>query len=207
MKKYAVSTGPDIPEIDAEGWLQNALRHPSPNHDERPSGTLIDLLVIHNISLPPGEFTGDWIDDFFLNQLDPTAHPYFAIIAEMRVSAHLLIRRDGRLIQYVPYEQRAWHAGTSCFNGRERCNDYSIGIELEGDDMTPFTEAQYRVLADCTRRLQVRYPAITPERIIGHSDIAPDRKTDPGPAFDWDDYRERLCKAEIMTQGNVHSFR
>ncbi|AFL74975.1 1,6-anhydro-N-acetylmuramyl-L-alanine amidase AmpD [Thiocystis violascens] len=190
MTEYAGSTGAGISGIDAEGWLQGALRHPSPNQDARPPGAPIDLLVIHNISLPPGAFDGDWIDDLFLNRLDPSAHPYFAAIAGIRVSAHLLIRRDGTLIQYVPCEQRAWHAGVSCFQGRERCNDYSIGIELEGDDRTPFAAAQYRVLADCTRHLQRRYPAITPARIAGHSDIAPGRKTDPGPAFDWNRYRE-----------------
>ncbi len=189
MTEYASPTSIDISGIDAEGWLLGARHHLSPNRDARPPGTPIDLLVIHNISLPPGKFEGDWIDDFFLNRLDPTVHPYFTTIAEIRVSAHLLIRRDGRLIQYVPCEQRAWHAGVSCFQGRERCNDYSIGIELEGDDTTPFTKAQYRVLAECTQRLRIRYPAITLERITGHSEIAPGRKTDPGPFFDWVCYR------------------
>ena len=186
---------PDFPSrsgVDAAGWLTGFQHHPSPNVDARPPGADIDLLVIHNISLPPDEFGGDWIDAFFLNRLDPSAHPYFASIAGMRVSAHLLIRRDGALIQYVPCEQRAWHAGLSCFQGRERCNDYSIGIELEGSDRIPFTDAQYRALADCTQRLQIRYPAITHERITGHSDIAPGRKTDPGPAFDWGRYRELI---------------
>ena len=179
-------------DIDSEGWLAGAERRPSPNQDARPAAAAIDLLVIHNISLPPGEFGGDWIDDLFLNRLDPSAHPYFAPIASVRVSAHLLIRRDGRLIQYVPFEWRAWHAGVSSFQGRERCNDYSIGIELEGTDETPFTEAQYRVLADCTRRIRSRYPAIDAARIVGHGDIAPGRKTDPGPAFDWVRYRDAM---------------
>ncbi|MBK1717120.1 N-acetylmuramoyl-L-alanine amidase [Thiocystis violacea] len=179
--------------LDPAGWLTGAERRPSPNQDERPPGTDIDLLVIHNISLPPGEFAGDWIDDLFLNRLDPTAHPYFAPIASVRVSAHLLIRRDGRLIQYVPGERRAWHAGVSSFDGRERCNDYSIGIELEGADDVPFTEAQYRTLADATHCLQIRYPAITARRITGHSDISPGRKTDPGPAFDWARYRALIA--------------
>jgi N-acetyl-anhydromuramoyl-L-alanine amidase len=179
-------------DIDAEGWLAAAERRPSPNQDARPPETTIDLLVIHNISLPPGEFGGDWIDDLFHNRLDPNAHPYFAPIAAVRVSAHLLIRRDGRLIQYVPCERRAWHAGVSSFQGRERCNDYSIGIELEGTDDTSFTEAQYIRLAACTRQIRQRYPTISAERIVGHADIAPDRKTDPGPAFDWARYRRDI---------------
>ncbi|MTW19728.1 1,6-anhydro-N-acetylmuramyl-L-alanine amidase AmpD [Allochromatium palmeri] len=180
------------PDIDVEGWLAGAERRPSPNQDARPPGTVIDLLVIHNISLPPGEFGGDWIEALFLNRLDPNAHPYFTPIAAVRVSAHLLIRRDGRLIQYVPCECRAWHAGLSSFQGRERCNDYSIGIELEGTDETPFTEMQYAALVACTRHLQRHYPAITAERIVGHADIAPGRKTDPGPAFDWARYRRDI---------------
>ena len=183
---------PDRREEDAAGWLAGAQRRPSPNQDARPPDTRIDLLVIHNISLPPGEFQGNWIDDLFLNRLDPNAHPYFAPIASVRVSAHLLIRRDGCLIQYVPCDRRAWHAGVSAFQGRERCNDYSIGIELEGADDIPFTDAQYQRLADCTRDIQERYPAITRERITGHSDIAPERKTDPGPAFDWERYLAML---------------
>jgi N-acetyl-anhydromuramoyl-L-alanine amidase len=183
---------PPGPDIDAEGRLLGAEHRPSPNQDARPPQTAIDLLVIHNISLPPGEFGGDWIDDLFHNRLDPNAHPYFTPIAAVRVSAHLLIRRDGRLIQYVPCAHRAWHAGVSSFQGRERCNDYSIGIELEGTDETPFTEAQYAALAACTRRLQRHYPAIIAARIVGHADIAPGRKTDPGPAFDWARYRRDL---------------
>lgn len=179
-------------DIDAEGWLAGAERRPSPNFNARPAGTEIDLLVIHNISLPPGELGGPWIDDLFLNRLDPSAHPYFAPIAGIAVSPHLLIRRDGRVIQYVPCELRAWHAGVSSFQGRERCNDYSIGIELEGADDIPFTDAQYGSLASCTRRIRARYPAITPERITGHSEIAPGRKTDPGPAFDWGRYRSAI---------------
>jgi len=182
-------------DIDAEGWLTGAERRLSPNQDARPPETVIDLLVIHNISLPPGEFGGDWIDDLFLNRLDPRAHPYFTPIAAVRVSAHLLIRRDGRLIQYVPCERRAWHAGVSSFQGRERCNDYSIGIELEGTDETPFTEAQYIRRAACTRQIRRRYPAIGAGRIVGHADIAPDRKTDPGPAFDWARYRRNIVRS------------
>ncbi|QVL46840.1 MAG: 1,6-anhydro-N-acetylmuramyl-L-alanine amidase AmpD [Thiocapsa sp.] len=179
-------------DIDEEGWLAGGERRPSPSQDARPPGTPIDLLVIHNISLPPGDFSGDWIDDLFLDRLDPAAHPYFREIAGLRVSAHLLIRRNGRLLQYVPFEQRAWHAGVSRFAGRGRCNDFSIGIELEGTDDIPFTEAQYARLAECTRRILRRYPGITEDRIAGHAEIAPGRKTDPGPAFDWNRYRRSI---------------
>jgi N-acetyl-anhydromuramoyl-L-alanine amidase len=180
--------------IDPAGWLAGAVRRSSPNQDQRPPGTRIDLLVIHNISLPPGSFSGNWIDDLFLDRLDPLAHPYFRAIAGVRVSAHLLIRRDGQVIQYVPFERRAWHAGISQFRGRERCNDFSIGIELEGTDHIPYTDVQYERLADCTRRIMLRYPDITEERIAGHDEIAPNRKTDPGPAFDWTRYRDSIGK-------------
>lgn len=178
---------------NATVWLTDAAPRPSPNQDARPPSTVVDLLVIHNISLPPGEFGGPWIDDLFLNRLDPTAHPYFRDIAALRVSAHLLIRRDGALVQYVGLEARAWHAGVSSFAGRSACNDFSIGIELEGADTIPYTEVQYRILARTTRAIQARFPAITGERIVGHSDIAPGRKSDPGPAFDWAGYRRRLA--------------
>lgn len=176
----------------AGGWLADARRLPSAHCDDRPDPQDISLLVIHNISLPPRIFGGPWIDDLFLGRLDPGAHPYFAEIAALRVSAHLLIRRDGRITQYVPFEKRAWHAGASCFGEREACNDFSIGIELEGADDIPYTAAQYAQLAAVTRALQLGYPAITPERITGHSDIAPGRKTDPGPAFDWAAYRRMI---------------
>lgn len=179
--------------IDRNGWLGAAVRRPSPHRDPRPAGTEIDLLVIHNISLPPGELGGAWIDDLFLGRLDPTAHPYFEIAcAAGPVSAHLLIRRDGSLIQYVPLAQRAWHAGRSQFDGRERCNDFSIGIELEGADHIPFEPVQYATLAGATRLIMAHYPAIVLERIVGHSDIAPGRKTDPGPHFDWSGYRKLI---------------
>lgn len=178
----------------SRGVVAGAIQRSSPNQDCRPEGFRTDLLVIHNISLPPGEFGGPWIDDLFMNKLDPTAHPYFATIAARQVSAHLLIRRDGELIQYVPLHMRAWHAGESCFDGQERCNDFSIGIELEGSDDTPYTDAQYRSLADVTSEIQKQFPAITTERITGHSDIAPGRKTDPGPEFDWDRYKRLLAK-------------
>jgi AmpD protein len=177
--------------IDPDGWLRSALRRPSPHCDSRPEGAEIDLLVIHNISLPPGELGGGWIDDLFMGRLDPAAHPYFTVAcAAGPVSTHLLIRRDGALIQYVPLGKRAWHAGRSLFLGRERCNDFSVGIELEGADHIPFELVQYRALARATRAIVARYPAIVPERIVGHSDIAPGRKTDPGHFFDWGLYRE-----------------
>ncbi len=184
--------GQPAPAVDAEGWLRGVERRPSPNCDARPAGTVVDLLVIHNISLPPGEFGGHWIDDLFLARLDPEAHPYFRAVAGALVSAHLLIRRDGRATQYVPFGQRAWHAGVSCFAGRERCNDFSIGIELEGADDRPFAPSQYEALAEVTRALMTHYPGIRPDRIAGHSDIAPGRKTDPGPHFDWDRFRTLL---------------
>lgn len=171
--------------ITGDGWLAGAQRLPSPNCDERPSGEAISLLVIHGISLPPGRFGGPWIDALFTNTLDPAAHPAFAGIAALRVSAHLLIRRDGRITQYVPFSRRAWHAGASSFDGREHCNDFSIGIELEGTDTRRYTTRQYRRLTRVVAEIRRRYPLITPARIVGHSDIAPGRKTDPGPAFDW----------------------
>lgn len=158
---------------------------PSPNRDSRPAGTQIELLVIHNISLPPGHFGGLWVKALFHNTLPADAHPYFASIVNLRVSAHLFLGRDGTAIQFVPLAERAWHAGMSSFQGRERCNDFSIGIELEGTDDLIYTQAQYRQLARLTRVIQARYPAISRDRILGHSDIAPGRKTDPGPAFDW----------------------
>ncbi|MCK8516565.1 1,6-anhydro-N-acetylmuramyl-L-alanine amidase AmpD [Methylonatrum kenyense] len=167
------------------GRLAAARQQPSPNQDARPDPTDIDLLILHGISLPPGEFGGRWIEDLFLNRLDPDADPYFAGIHRLRVSAHLLVRRDGRLIQFVPFHRRAWHAGVSCWRGRKRCNDYSIGIELEGTDDTPYDDRQYRTLEHLLPSLRAAYPGITAERIVGHSDVAPGRKTDPGPAFDW----------------------
>ncbi len=157
----------------------------SPNCDERPQGSAIDLLVVHGISLPPGEFGGGWIEDLFMDRLDPAAHPYFAEVYQLKVSAHLLVRRDGETIQYVPFGQRAWHAGVSSFQGRSACNDFSIGIELEGSDDIPYEPVQYSRLAALARALMLAYPGITADRIVGHSDIAPGRKTDPGPAFDW----------------------
>ncbi|MDN5862916.1 MAG: 1,6-anhydro-N-acetylmuramyl-L-alanine amidase AmpD [Salinisphaera sp.] len=167
------------------GWLSAAQRRESPNQDARPD-TPIDLLVVHGISLPPGQFGGAAIDDLFCNRLDAAAHPTFAEIATLRVSAHLLIRRDGALCQFVAFDRRGWHAGKSSFQGRTRCNDYAIGIELEGTDHIPYEAVQYDRLARVAALLMRHYPAMTRDRIVGHSDIAPGRKTDPGPAFDWD---------------------
>jgi AmpD protein len=164
---------------------------PSPNCNARPEGE-ISLLVIHNISLPPGQFGAGHVAELFTNRLDANAHPYFAEVHHLEVSAHLLIERDGRMTQFVPFNRRAWHAGLSCFEGREACNDFAIGIELEGTDDIPYTDAQYRVLAAVTRSLLQTYPQLTHERITGHSDIAPGRKTDPGAAFDWERYRQSL---------------
>lgn len=174
-------------------WLPETTHLPSENSDERPAGTEVDLLVIHNISLPPGEFGGGQIEALFLNRLDPAAHPYFAEIAHLQVAAHLLISRDGTATQFVALDRRAWHAGLSSFCGRECCNDFSVGIELEGTDDTPYTAAQYATLGTVTRRIQRLFPAIGLERIVGHSDIAPGRKTDPGPLFDWDRYRHLIA--------------
>lgn len=173
------------------GWLTGVRRVLSPNQDERPA-LPIDLLVVHGISLPPAEFGGGWIEDLFLNRLDPRAHPYFAQIAGLQVSAHLLIRRDGEILQFVPFSRRAWHAGASEFAGRSRCNDFSIGIELEGADEIPYEPVQYAQLAAVAAALMRAYPAIVPAHVVGHSDIAPGRKTDPGPAFDWGGFRALL---------------
>lgn len=166
------------------GWVEGVAHCPSPNCNERPHGE-ISLLVIHNISLPPGQFGTGQVQRFFQNQLEVDAHPFFREIADLRVSAHFLIERDGCVTQFVGCNERAWHAGVSQFQGREGCNDYSIGIELEGTDLAPFDDRQYEALSRLGGLLLQAYPTIGPERICGHSDIAPGRKTDPGPAFDW----------------------
>lgn len=168
------------------GWLEEGVRQLiSPNSDERPDVDDISLLVIHGISLPPGEFGGPYIDQLFTNSLDAAGHPFFREIEGLKVSSHVLIRRDGEVVQYVPFHRRAWHAGVSSFQGRERCNDYAIGIELEGTDTLAYEAIQYQKLAQITDLLQQYYPRIERSRIVGHSDIAPGRKTDPGAAFDW----------------------
>lgn len=156
----------------------------SPNFNARPDNE-ISLLVIHNISLPPAEFGGGFVHELFKNQLDPKVHPYFSEIADLKVSAHLLIERQGKITQFVEFNQRAWHAGQSCYQGRKNCNDFSIGIELEGTDTLAYTQAQYEALIKTTKALMQTYPTITPSRITGHEHIAPKRKTDPGTAFDW----------------------
>lgn len=173
-------------EVDiGTGLIRSARQVPSPNCDERPPGTEIDMVVVHGISLPPCEYGGPWVDALFTNSLDPGAHPYFEEIHQLRVSTHLFIRRDGELVQYVPLHRRAWHAGESEFGGRRRCNDFSVGIELEGCDHRPYTDEQYHMLDQVLRALMAAYPGISPERIAGHCDIAPGRKTDPGDHFDW----------------------
>ncbi len=164
----------------------------SPNHSARPDDLEIELLVIHNISLPPGEFGTGCVDDLFCNRLDIDAHPFFQQLTDLRVSAHLLIERDGRITQFVPFDRKAWHAGESRFAGRSNCNEFSIGIELEGTDSEAFTDAQYASLEQATQLLMEYYPGIGRQSIVGHSDIAPGRKTDPGPCFDWQRYRDAL---------------
>jgi AmpD protein len=167
------------------GLLEWARQVPSPNCDDRPPGMLPDLIVVHGISLPPGEFHGPWIDLLFSSALPRDEHPYFATVADLRVSAHLLIRRTGEVVQYVPFHRRAWHAGASSWQGRERCNDFSIGIELEGTDHTPYESTQYAMLARVIAELCRAYPSLSPGRIVGHSDVAPGRKSDPGLSFEW----------------------
>ena len=180
-------------ELEAgRDWLLGVRRMPSPNCDERPPDSGVELLVVHNISLPPGEFGGGYVDALFTNTLDSAAHAYFADIASLRVSAHLLIDRQGGITQYVPFNRRAWHAGESRFQDRDCCNDFSVGIELEGTDELPYEAIQYERLAAVTRVLMRAWPEITPGRIVGHSDIAPQRKTDPGPAFDWIRFRRMI---------------
>jgi AmpD protein len=177
----------------ASGRVAGVRQCPSPNCDERPPGMSIDLVVVHGISLPPGEFGGPWIESLFTNTLPADGHPYFAEVAGLRVSAHLLVRRDGEIVQFVPLQQRAWHAGASQWQGRPGCNDYSIGIELEGTDTLPYEPMQYRSLAELLAAIMAAYPGVSEQRIVGHSDVAPGRKTDPGLAFDWPGLRARLA--------------
>jgi AmpD protein len=174
---------------NAQGWFSGVRRIASPNFDARPSRTPICLLVIHSISLPPNEFGGAGVKQLFTNTLNPEEHPYYEQLRGLKVSAHFFIRRSGEIIQYVACDRRAWHAGASLWRGRTRCNDFSIGIELEGSDFVPYTDAQYRSLTYLSRRLQRAYPICD---IVGHTDIAPERKTDPGPYFDWLRYRNSL---------------
>ncbi|QTF93539.1 1,6-anhydro-N-acetylmuramyl-L-alanine amidase AmpD [Halomonas sp. BM-2019] len=198
-----------VPRIDAAGWLETARRVPSPNCDERPEGE-VSLLLLHAISLPPGQFGGEHIERLFTNRLDPDAHPYFAEIAQLRVSAHLLICRDGECVQFVPFQRRAWHAGRSRWRDGERersaLNDFAIGIELEGDEVSPYALAQYRSLARVTAALLADYPALDGTRITSHARVAPLRKSDPGPAFDWAFFRQQLRRGSGKnTESNEHS--
>ena len=179
------------------GLIQEARQVPSPNFDDRPPRCQPELIIIHGISLPPGEFGGQWIDRLFTNCLDPTAHPYFREIAELQVSSHLLIQRDGELVQYVPLWKRAWHAGASCYKDRDQCNDFSVGIELEGVDTVAYTEEQYEVLCGTVGALQATIESLANAPIVGHEDVAPDRKTDPGPAFDWSRFRDQLAGVKV----------
>lgn len=170
----------------SDGWLDGVRRVRSPNHDARPSGAAIELVVVHSINLPPGEFGGPWVERLFCNTLPADAHPYFAAAAALRVSAHVLVRRDGSLVQFVPFDRRAWHAGASSWRGRPGCNDFSVGVELEGCDETPYAGAQYRALAALLAALRRAYPTLAADAVAGHDEVAPGRKRDPGPAFDWD---------------------
>lgn len=184
------------------GWIGTARHVESPHFDARPEGTVVDLIVVHAISLPPGEFGGPFIEEFFTGRLDPSRHSYFESIRELRVSAHFLIRRDGELIQFVSCDSRAWHAGVSVWRGRERCNDFSLGIELEGCDDVPFDALQYKALSDLVAVLAQHYPIID---ICAHSEIAPGRKTDPGPCFDWSRLDERVNKIREQSTNRLHA--
>lgn len=183
----------------ASGLMLGARQIHSPNRDSRPAGVEADLIVVHGISLPPGEFGGPWIDRLFTNSLPAGVHPYFAEVSALRVSSHLVVTRDGALTQYVNFKERAWHAGKSCYNGREACNDFSIGVELEGTDTLPYEAAQYDALAAVVAALCAAYPRLSAQRCIGHSDIAPGRKTDPGAAFDWPRARRLIDAAQRNT--------
>lgn len=200
MGRVLMSTRPTPPlHVEpATGLLAGVRQVLSPNFDARPRGATPDLIVVHGISLPAGKFGGPWIDHLFAGHLRADAHPSFHDVATLRVSAHAVIRRDGVITQYVPFGMRAWHAGQSQYQGRSGCNDFSIGIELEGTDQTPYRDAQYESLAALVRALLATYPTLAAERIVGHSDVAPGRKTDPGPAFDWQRWRKILA-AERLT--------
>jgi AmpD protein len=184
-------------EIDrVTGWIAGVRRVESPNCNERPAGCRPELIVVHAISLPPGEFGGPWVERFFQNDLPADEHPYFREIGHLRVSAHALIRRTGEMIQFVPFLRRAWHAGESEHCGRRECNDFSVGIELEGTDDTPFEEIQYQRLAELIRGLREAYASLGDADIVGHCDIARDRKTDPGPFFDWRRLEREIAELE-----------
>ena len=178
----------------ARGRLRAARQVATPNFDERPPGVDPSLIVLHGISLPPGKFGGPWIERLFTNRLPPDRHPFFRRIETLKVSSHLVIRRGGTILQFVPFSRRAWHAGRSSYRGRKHCNDFSIGIELEGTDRRAYTDAQYRALARAVRALLGAYPTLSAERIAGHCDVAPGRKSDPGPAFDWKRFKSALAR-------------
>jgi len=186
-------------KVGTNGWVSGMRRLPSPNCDSRPAGTAIDLLVIHNISLPPGAFGGQAVEKLFTNTLDTDAHSYYAQLKGVKVSAHFLIQRTGGIIQFVPCNKRAWHAGVSAWRGRAACNDFSIGVELEGTDFLPFSDQQYAALIRLTRVLKRVYPV---RDTVGHSDIAPGRKTDPGHEFDWSRYLARDC-LKVSRKGDM----
>ena len=188
---YAIEVQVDL----KNGIMQGVRQVASPNFDARPSGVVADLIVVHGISLPPGDFGGPWIDRLFTNSLPRDIHPYFEEIDGLRVSSHLLVARDGALTQFVKFTDRAWHAGESRYEGRSACNDFSIGIELEGGDTVPYEAAQYDTLAEVVAALCDAYPRLSTDRLVGHSDISPGRKTDPGPAFDWERARRRIAAA------------
>ncbi|WP_220452536.1 1,6-anhydro-N-acetylmuramyl-L-alanine amidase AmpD [Colwellia sp. RSH04] len=183
-----------------DGWLTGVAQCSSPHFTPREQGVEINLLVIHNISLPAGEFGGSYITDLFMGNIDVTAHPSFCDLAGVTVSAHCLIRRDGSVTQYVSFNDKAWHAGVSCFKGQDRCNDFSIGIELEGTDNIDYCQAQYQQLANIAASLMKTYPAITKDNIVGHCDIAPGRKTDPGEAFNWPHFHHQLASIQPEKQ-------
>ena len=186
-----------VPHIDrATGFLTGVRQVLSPHFDARPSGALPELLVVHGISLPPGEFGGPWIDRLVTGTLPWDEHPYFKQIEGLRASAHALVRRDGQIVQYVPFGERAWHAGQSAWRGRTGCNDFSIGVELEGTDDMPYTDAQYEALAALSAALIATYPSLSAQTIAGHSEVSPGRKTDPGPSFDWARFRALLDQAQ-----------
>jgi AmpD protein len=183
-------------QVDLKSGLMRGVRQiASPNQDARPAGVEADLIVVHGISLPPGEFGGPWIDRLFTNSLPADVHPYFAEVGSLRVSSHVVVARDGAVTQYVGFTERAWHAGKSMYQGREACNDFSVGVELEGTDTLPYEPAQYAALAEVVAALCAAYPRLSPDRLVGHSDVAPGRKTDPGPAFDWPRARRLITEA------------
>ena len=188
-------TAPALTVHTPTGLLVGVRQVLSPHRDPRPAAVVADLLILHGISLPPGQYGGPYIEQLFTGNLPPAAHPCFVQVAGLRVSAHLLIRRDGEVVQFVPFGERAWHAGVSCWEGRAACNDYSIGIELEGSDTEPYTPRQYTRLAEVIAALCAAYPTLSTQRLVGHSDVAPGRKSDPGEAFDWLALRGLLAKA------------